>query len=515
MDCIRSFDIFDTLIARRCIHPNCVFLQMEQRLNRPGFLRARVLASCLAAVKNQGSHTLSSIYDELGPLLGADRDELNRIQELEISVEMENVVPIVENIEKLSVDSVLITDMYLPEEVIRSLLLKAGVGPHHMIFRSSDGKLRGWLWKSLLDNGFCFDHLGDNEHSDLKTALGAGMKASLTTISCPTFFEEKLLRLNLNDIAFSIREARLRTKIPSLNLSLFEFEDFGRNVKDFLVSLQAEVNLALLVKLALFVIDSCGCEVVKTRLLFSSRGSYLLYRLCSTLVDRMKLDHLECVYWLSSRDARHKLSSDYLEYCRDAAGGCHVKFIDITGSGLSFAKFQKGLASIGLSESDFLIGIQTEFRNHDEKKKAFVRAGIPLDDGDFPVRRCCSALEVFGVDEMGFPEFLNFSPEGKCLDVVSVKGLFVPVRECYEFEQCAAEMVRFSSEYCVGLVESLAALISRDYELIKCQVADPSFDQVLRMSFHKYYPDAGKLFNRYYRSGHMQSERLHLRRVYS
>ena len=78
------------------------------------------------------------------------------------------------------------------------------------------------------------------------------------------------------------------------------------------------------------------------RLMFSSRGSYLLFRLCSSLVESLKIDNVECVYWLSSRDAIYQSSSTFIDYCQSFAGRRSV-FVDLTGSGVSLSRLKKVL----------------------------------------------------------------------------------------------------------------------------------------------------------------------------
>ena len=59
---MRTFDIFDTLIARRCIDPALVFEIVERKVGRPGFARARRQAE---KVVSERDYTLDDIYAEL------------------------------------------------------------------------------------------------------------------------------------------------------------------------------------------------------------------------------------------------------------------------------------------------------------------------------------------------------------------------------------------------------------------------------------------------------------------
>ena len=76
---LRSFDVFDTLIARRCIEPRRVFDKLEAQLGMPGFAAARIAAEQAVAT---GAYTLMDIYAELAVGLTAGLgDELRQCTE--------------------------------------------------------------------------------------------------------------------------------------------------------------------------------------------------------------------------------------------------------------------------------------------------------------------------------------------------------------------------------------------------------------------------------------------------
>ena len=77
-------------------------------------------------MKHQGEHTFEHIYDELVRLLNLTSAERARIMELAVELELDSVIPIADNINLLNVDTLLISDMYLPLNVIQLALEKAG-----------------------------------------------------------------------------------------------------------------------------------------------------------------------------------------------------------------------------------------------------------------------------------------------------------------------------------------------------------------------------------------------------
>jgi len=48
---VNSYDVFDTLITRRCIDPKIIFAQVEKRERVEGFARARIEAEASLAGK--------------------------------------------------------------------------------------------------------------------------------------------------------------------------------------------------------------------------------------------------------------------------------------------------------------------------------------------------------------------------------------------------------------------------------------------------------------------------------
>ena len=112
------------------------------------------------------------------------------------------------------------------------------------------------------------------------------------------------------------------------------------------------------------------------------------------------------------------------------------------------------------------------------------------------------------------PEFLNFSPEQKILDILNVHGCFVPVREMYEFGSVAKSIVEFSSAYCADVVENMAKSLSHDFDLIKDQVMTAEFDECLKKLIKRHSHFVNILFDDYFKAGHEKSEELHLNRVF-
>ena len=94
-------------------------------------MKARVLACSIATVKHQGEHAFEHIYDEIVRLLNLTSAERALIMELEL--ELDSVIQIADNINLLNVDTLLISDMYLPLNVIQFTMEKVGVGQRFLL----------------------------------------------------------------------------------------------------------------------------------------------------------------------------------------------------------------------------------------------------------------------------------------------------------------------------------------------------------------------------------------------
>jgi FkbM family methyltransferase len=195
---VRTFDVFDTLIARRCIHPHQIHVQAEIRSGIQGFALARVQAEAAVARTEYG---MTDIYRQLARTLGWDEALSAKMMALELRLELDNVIPIAQGLAQLDNESVLITDMYLPEEAIRQMLRKVGVNLHLPMIRSSAGKHSGRVWKALSERGWDCWHLGDNAVSDMANARRFGMKPVHLSVAAPTRLEATLYVEGFTELA--------------------------------------------------------------------------------------------------------------------------------------------------------------------------------------------------------------------------------------------------------------------------------------------------------------------------
>ena len=185
-----SFDVFDTLIMRKVLYPTDIFSIVERKKPFPGFAPLRIEGE-RQLYEEKRNPTFQEIYDRIqqsGGISEADRIEL---QELELAVETEFMVPRKRMLElfnsiKGRKKIYLISDMYLPKKVIAELLKKCGYEGYDELYVSCEKRTskNEALFEMYLEDrkrdgyeGHNCLHIGDNEVADFRSARAAGLDA--------------------------------------------------------------------------------------------------------------------------------------------------------------------------------------------------------------------------------------------------------------------------------------------------------------------------------------------------
>lgn len=214
---IISFDIFDTLLIRPYVKPTDLFLHIEKLYKIEGFYKNRIMAEKLARGKyiDYEEITLNQIYEEID-------DKYKRFKEIEIELEERILTTHKENKEiydyalRIGKKIIIVSDMYLPKEVIEKILIKNNYTNYYKLYLSSDlmlTKASSNLYKYIIDDlkvkPSTIMHLGDNYHSDFENARLYGIDAFFIEKIIDIFLKsniraKKLLNENENNIAVSI-----------------------------------------------------------------------------------------------------------------------------------------------------------------------------------------------------------------------------------------------------------------------------------------------------------------------
>lgn len=218
-----SFDIFDTLITRTTANPWGIFALIKDRLRIENernqleeyvidnFFELRIhseeLSRKAGSFQKKEEVTLYDIYTAMAVCGCLDEDQIKYLCELETETEIANVVGIEENIQRLKrlleqgERVILVSDMYLPTDTIRRMLLQTDeVFREIPIYVSSEYGVRkttGNLYRKVqeierVDYGE-WTHIGDNLHQDIEIPYWMGMKVELYSKVELTGFEKGIL----------------------------------------------------------------------------------------------------------------------------------------------------------------------------------------------------------------------------------------------------------------------------------------------------------------------------------
>ena len=183
-----SFDVFDTLILRKTLCPQDVFELTELRAKALGFPAQAFAAARKEAELSVGFGTIYDIYDRIRSHFDWSEEITHSMLQLELDIENEVIIPRAEVVELLDYavsagkTVVLVSDMYLPEPLLRKLLNEKGICSFDRLFVSCDYHLskRTGLFQEvcrLAPRPEAILHFGDDSEADLQTASFCGIRA--------------------------------------------------------------------------------------------------------------------------------------------------------------------------------------------------------------------------------------------------------------------------------------------------------------------------------------------------
>lgn len=172
-----SFDIFDTLIKRNIDNPTKVSMMLEKKNNIVGFSKERINSeiNCWTN-KNEKDFNFMTIYKNIRNFSEEQKKELMK-QEIELEKNICTVnldmIDFYNYCKKNKKKIILISDMYLPKNVIEEILNKNGIMYYEKIYISSEvgktkssGKLFDFVIKDLGIKPQKIIHIGDNLRGD-------------------------------------------------------------------------------------------------------------------------------------------------------------------------------------------------------------------------------------------------------------------------------------------------------------------------------------------------------------
>lgn len=185
-----SFDIFDTLIERKVKAPSDIFAIVGKNILGDAcadvFRQDRINAELIAR-KNckTGEVTLDNIYDCLADKYLEKKALLKESEiqtELDFCIPKQNIIEVLKYAFEKNKTIFIISDMYLPTNVIKKMLEKCGIHNDIKVYVSNEygvNKISGKLFRIVLNennvNASKMLHIGDSIKADSIGALKAGI----------------------------------------------------------------------------------------------------------------------------------------------------------------------------------------------------------------------------------------------------------------------------------------------------------------------------------------------------
>jgi hypothetical protein len=459
---VRSFDLFDTLVARRCVEPHNIFHIVEERTKYRGYAKMRVEAEARIFAK---TYTLDDIYSEMCTTFALPKEQMQILKDAELAAELENVYPIREHCAEVRAGDLIISDMYLPEYFLRQIVTDICNLPFVPLLLSSHGKRSGAVWKKLEPYFAIKLHLGDNYITDFVSPKQHNVEARQTTISHQTPKEKSLADHRFQWVANIVREARLSTWNPVDECRAAQLA-------------QAEHNFPLLFLATLFLLkmaDEKRWDVI----LFSSRDCYLWSKLFN-VIARATGSGIEGKYFYTSRVAKANPSRTYVEYFNAVRGGRRSVIVDVCGTGWSSRRLIE--QSSGPPTDIFLI----HRVQNPSLEKRYEQIGT--------VSNKVAVYHLLTDGDNNVLEMLNCARHPMVQDVVAQSGQFVPLFSNLEHCEQLGSVIDVSHDAFMHAA-SLAARISRPEYNRMLQVLDRKIIDEIYREMSGLRPNMSKFFD--------------------
>jgi hypothetical protein len=232
------------------------------------------------------------------------------LKNIEIETELEHIIPITSNINKINDGDIIVSDMYLQKEILLKFIKKVGIKKNIELFVSPNGKHTGKIWNIIFQKYNIISHTGDNLHSDIDVPK---KMYNINTIITNIYKYTKLENDIPLDVANIIREFRLRNPYDEYSNEFLLYDE------------QCQSNIMLLCLFSCQINNIVIKESLK-KILFCTRDCCLLYKLFHFLFPQ----HTYIIY-NTSRVMNKNYNNEYIEYIKSVYSIESI-IIDLQGS---------------------------------------------------------------------------------------------------------------------------------------------------------------------------------------
>ena len=312
-----SFDIFDTLLCRRTLIPQDVFLIIQEKIKKlPNFQFRRFHSEI---VNDKQNPNLDEIYNFMHLKYGMPEGIIQEYKEAELKTEEvviesnHEVIDLFNYARKLNKTIYLISDMYLPSAVIEKWLNKFGINDYEAILVSNEYRAtkNENLYEKFLDMCHCSSclHIGDHQKLDGLNAIMYGLDAVVLHSRLEAFKDSKYRSVlqHVNTVNDRSIVGLFMNKICS---DPFERDHRIADAKEFGYLFLGPLISAFMT----WLIE----EIQKnkfTKILFAARDGYLFLKLYQMAIEILGVEDMpEGIYLYTSRRACLR------SYCRNNDG---------------------------------------------------------------------------------------------------------------------------------------------------------------------------------------------------
>nr|WP_302167717.1 hypothetical protein [uncultured Schaedlerella sp.] len=308
-----SLDLFDTLVMRKTLEPTDVFDIVEQRIRKKGIILPEFKKLRREAELQSNGKDIYVIYKILQQMSGLSEEDSITVLKEEIACEKECIIPRKKMVELMGMACSMgkkvniITNMYLPADILDEILKEKGISGYEHIYVSCEYGLSkgGGLFNKYLEEVKAerYLHIGDDEFEDVLAAKkygvdSYGIKSAYemlkitnfrkTLVHAHTSNEKGILGLIVSELfndPFALHKTNGFIRISSL-------QTFG---KVFV----APIVILYLMKLIEVVGNIEDCRGI----LFGSRDGYLFKKIYDKMCTSASLEmpHTPSWYFMASR----------------------------------------------------------------------------------------------------------------------------------------------------------------------------------------------------------------------
>lgn len=320
-----SFDIFDTLIIRTTAEPQGIYALMKEQLAADrhrnkledyiieNFFELRIHSEELIRkskeCQNVEEISLQDIYRAMAASGLLSEEQMSYLCSVEEELEIAGAIAIPENIKRIKnllqhgERVVLISDMYLPTDVIRKILINIDeIFSNIPIYVSSEYGMRkttGNLYQKVQEieqvNYQDWNHIGDNIFQDIEMASRFGIRVEAFPRIELTDLENELLKRYGDDGGLQLM----------IGTAVNSDRAYQREAQDSDKKRAYHIGCRYVGPILYSYVEWIVCQAVKRnlkRLYFIARDGYLIKKQVDTILKRKKIT-IETKYIYGSRKA--------------------------------------------------------------------------------------------------------------------------------------------------------------------------------------------------------------------